>query len=195
MEILARKDTSNYVRFNFPAALGDPSGFYFPLSEDLGMLRVDKQMRQETLPLAYRRTRFNLIDMDDLVRFLLAVGKLGRDNIESLELAWESRADCEWRWETSPASQDIEYALPSLHAARCVQLLQQCKRLRHLRLCFESDLITNVSLDTFQADPGIRALCSVRGIKEVEIQDLSFKPLESYKVIKWLKKQLESSES
>ena len=178
---------------NFPAGLGDPSGFYFPMSKGLNILRVNRQMRQEALPLAYRRTAFHLVDIDDVIQLLLAVGKLGRNNIESLELAWESRADCEWSWEMSPASEDIVTALPTLHVARCVQLLKQCKRLRFLRLYFENDLITKVSLNTFQADPGIRELCSVRGIKRVEIQDLGLEPLEQDGAAKWLKEQLESS--
>ncbi len=187
------QDTSNCDQFNFPAGLGDPSGFYFPLSRGLSMLRVDKQLRQEALPLAYRRTAFHLSDMDDLIKLLLAVGKLGRNNIESLEFAWESRADCERRWEISaPASDDIVTALPSLHVKRCVQLLKQCKRLSFLRLYIESDLISNVPVDTFQADPGIRELCAVRGIKRVEIKDLGYEPLEQDGVAKWLKEQLES---
>ena len=186
------KDTSNGDEFNFPAGLGDPSGFYFPLSKGLSILRVDRQMRQEALSLAYRRTTFHLVDMDDLIKLLLAVGKLGRNNIESLELVWESRAGCDWRWEMSPTSEDIVTALPTFHAARCTQLLKQCKRLRLLRLYFERDLIDNVSLDTFQADPGIRELCSVQGIRRVEIHDLGFEPLEQGGVVKWLKEQLES---
>ncbi len=186
------KDTSNRDEFNFPAGLGDPSGFYFPMSKGLSVLRVNRQMRQEALPLAYRSTAFHLPDMDDLIKLLLAVGELGRNNIESLEFAWESRADCEWGWEMSPASEDIVTALPTLHVAKCIQLLKQCKRLRLFRLYFESDLITNVSLDTFQADPGIRELCSVRGIERVEIQDLGYEPLEKDGAAKWLKEKLES---
>lgn len=51
------------------------------------MLRVNKQMRQEALPLAYRRTVFHLSDLDDLIKLLILVGDIGRNNIESLELA------------------------------------------------------------------------------------------------------------
>ena len=57
-------------------------------------------MRQKALPLAYRRTIFHLNDMDELIKLLLAVGRIGRDNIESLGLAWESRADSEFKFES-----------------------------------------------------------------------------------------------
>ncbi len=69
---------------NFVGGIGDPSGFYFPLSSPI--LRVNRQMRQEALPFAYRRTVFNLDDIDDLIKLLIAIGDIGRDNIESLEL-------------------------------------------------------------------------------------------------------------
>jgi hypothetical protein len=44
-------------------------------------------MRQEALPFAYRRTVMHLDDMDDVIKLLIAVSNIGRDNIESLELA------------------------------------------------------------------------------------------------------------
>ncbi|KAH7310152.1 hypothetical protein BKA65DRAFT_485092 [Rhexocercosporidium sp. MPI-PUGE-AT-0058] len=66
-------DSSNEL--DFAEGIGDLSGFYFPLSS-LAMLRVNKQMRQEALPLAYRRTVFHLYDMDDLIRLLIAVGDI-----------------------------------------------------------------------------------------------------------------------
>jgi hypothetical protein len=71
--------------------MGDPSGFYCPLSKELTVLRVDRQMRQEALLLAYQRTIFRS-EMDDLVKLLMAVGKVGRENIEILDLVWESQA-------------------------------------------------------------------------------------------------------
>ena len=40
-----------------------------------------------TFALAYHRTVFHLDDMDDLIKRLIAVSDIGRDNIESLELA------------------------------------------------------------------------------------------------------------
>ena len=76
----------NCDRFDFTGSIGDPSGFYFPLSSETNVLRVNRQMRQEALPIAYRRTVFHLDDMDDLIKLLAAVGRVGRDNIESLEL-------------------------------------------------------------------------------------------------------------
>ncbi len=182
----------NWDGLNFTGSIGDPSGFYFPLSSKLSVLRVDRQIRQEALPLAYRRTVFHLDDMDDFIKLLIAVGKIGRDNIESLELTWESRADSELKWDKAPDSDDLFLTLPTLHAAKCVQLLKQCKRLEFLRLYFESDLISNISSDAFKTHPGIRGLCSVRGIKRVQIWDLGHEPIEQHGLAKWLKGEMES---
>lgn len=142
-------------------------------------------MRQEALPLAYRRTLFQLDDMDDLIKLLVAVGKISRDNIESLELIWESRADCELKWNEKS---DL---LPTLHAARCVQLLKQCKRLHSLRLYLESELILNIPSNDLKTDPGIRELCSL-SISRVQICDLGHEPIDHHGLAKWLKAEMES---
>jgi len=89
------KDGNSFDEVNFAGGIGDLGGFYFPLSNDLVVLRVNRQMRQEALPFVYRSTVFQLDDMDDLIKLLIAVGQIGRDNIESLELVWESRTDSE----------------------------------------------------------------------------------------------------
>jgi len=183
-------DRSNEL--NFAGGIGDPSGFYFPVSS-LAVLRVNKQMRQEVLPLAYCSTAFYLDDMDDLIKLLIAVGAIGRDNIESLELAWQSRTDFECQWAEAPDPNEYSLTLPTLHVAKCVQLLKQCKSLRFLRLYFESDLILGMSPDAYKADPGICELCSVRGTERVEIWDLGYEPLEQCGFVKWLKEAIESS--
>jgi hypothetical protein len=188
------EDMSTFDELNFTGGMGDPSGFYFPLSKELTVLRVNRQMRQEALPLAYRRTVFHLNDMDDLIKLLIAVGKIGRDSIESLELTWESRADSECKWDEASDSEDPSLTLPTLHVVKCVQLLKQCKRLTSLRLYFERDLINNISPNVFKADPGIRELCFVRGIERVEIWGLDYEPLEQRGLVKWLKEEMKSSE-
>ena len=76
----------NCDRSEFTGSIGDPSGIYFPLSRETNVLRVNRQIRQEALPIAFRRTVFHLDDMDDLIKLLVAVGRFGRENIESLEL-------------------------------------------------------------------------------------------------------------
>lgn len=156
------------------------------------MLGVDRRMREEALPLAYRRTHFYLADIDNLIKLLIAVGKIGRTNIESLEFTWESPADTNWGRVISPDCRNIFPTLPALHTARCVQLLKQCKKLELLRLYFESDLIINIPPDSYKADPGIRDLCSIRGIKRVEILDLTYESLEQGGFAKWLKGEMES---
>jgi hypothetical protein len=150
-------------------------------------------MRQEALPFAYRRTIFYLDDMDDLIKLLIAIGDIGRDNIKSLELAWQSRADSEYQWAKAVDPKQHLLTLPTLHAARCVQLLKQCKSLSFLRLYFERDLTPGMPPLAI-TDLGICELRSVRGIERVEICDLGSEPLEEYDFVKWLKEAMESSE-
>jgi hypothetical protein len=185
-------DVDSSTELDFARGIGDPSGFYFPLSS-LPVLRVSREMRHEALPLAYRRTVFHLDDMDDLIKLLIAVGDTGRDNIESLELAWQSRIDFECQWAEAPNPNEHSLTLPTLHVAKCVQLLKQCKGLRFLRLYFESDLILGMSSDAYRADPGICELSSLRGIERVDIFDLGYEPLEQCDFVKWLKEAMEST--
>lgn len=56
--------------FRFTRCAGDPSSLYSPLREkknDLAILEANRQMRQEALPLAYRRTTFHFYDRDNLI--------------------------------------------------------------------------------------------------------------------------------
>ena len=108
-------------------------------------------MRQETLPLAYSHLVFRMNDIDSLIEFLIAVGRVGRDNIVSLELPWKSMADAEDKWEKAPDS-DPFLTLPALHATRCAQLLQQCKRLKSLRLRLERGMMDIIPLDVFKLE-------------------------------------------
>lgn len=122
---------------------------------------VSKQIRREILPLVYRRTAFHLGDMDDFVRLAFSVGEVGRQNIESLGFAWQSRSDMEASTENEPDIGDPYSKLPILHAERCVQLLRQLKRLRFLRLLFPGDLVSDKADDELKADPGIDGLFSI----------------------------------
>jgi hypothetical protein len=188
-------ESNKFHEFNFAGGIGDPSGFYFPLSKDLSVLEVNRKMREETLPLVYRRTAFHLDDMDDLIKFLIAVGELGRANIESLELDWRSRSDSQWQWDKAQDSDELMtlLTLPILHVSRCVQLLKQCTRLKFLRLYFQSDFILDKSPNAFKVNPSICELCSLRGIKTVEIWNLGRQQLEERGLVKWLKEIIESS--
>lgn len=53
-------DSEEFEQGNFPMNVGDPSGFYHPFSRNLVVLRVNRQMRQEAFPFAYRRPVFHL---------------------------------------------------------------------------------------------------------------------------------------
>ncbi|KAK4095706.1 hypothetical protein N658DRAFT_502361 [Parathielavia hyrcaniae] len=178
---------------NLTGGIGDPSGFYYPLSKDLVVLRANKQMRLEALPFAYRRTTFILDDLDDVIKLLVAIGQVGRDNIESLRFPWESRTDLEFTWKAgSPDSDESPLRLPVLHASRCVQLLRQCKRLKHLRLYFEEELVLSMKPDDFMADPGVKELSSLQGITRLEVWDLGDSSLEHCRTAKLLREKIES---
>lgn len=77
---------------------------------------------------------------------------------------------------------------------RCVQLLKQCKRLTSLRLYFERDLINDIFSNVFKADFEIRELCFLQEIERVEIWGLNYESLEQRGLVKWLKKEMKSSE-
>ncbi|KAL2131229.1 hypothetical protein VTI74DRAFT_5380 [Chaetomium olivicolor] len=66
----------DFEQENFTGGIGDPSGFYYPLSKDMVVLRANKQMRLEALPFAYRRTTFILDDLDDVIKLLVAIGQM-----------------------------------------------------------------------------------------------------------------------
>ncbi|KAF2820912.1 hypothetical protein CC86DRAFT_304094, partial [Ophiobolus disseminans] len=149
------QNVTSFDTVNLPGGIGDLGGFYFPLSRGLEVLLVNRQMRQEALPLAYRTTSFHLDDLDDLLKLLIAVGDSGRQNIESAYFPWESRSDLERKWDETPDADDHSLQLPNLHVAECVKLLEQCRRLRFIRLYIEHNLMDAVDPEVFKTDPGI----------------------------------------
>ncbi|KID95689.1 hypothetical protein MAJ_08335, partial [Metarhizium majus ARSEF 297] len=105
-------DEDGPTRRDFCRAMGDPSGFYFPFGKGAALLTINRQIRQEALPLAYRKTTFHLADVDDLTRLLLAAGRIGRENIEHLEFIWESRIDLESNHSMSPHVSNFSDSVP-----------------------------------------------------------------------------------
>ncbi|EEQ35494.1 hypothetical protein McanMca71_003090 [Microsporum canis] len=180
-------DTSTFL-----TGLGDPSGFYFPLSNSLAILAVNKQIRTEALPLAYQNTLFHLDDIDDFLRFGMAIGSIGRENVRSLEFAWESRADFSTQSPSDSGEEELLGRLPLIHASRCVKLLKEFTKLRILRLWFDSDILNYLPLKNFKTDLGICGLCSLRGMERVDILGLDIDPT-ACPIAKWLKDTLESS--
>lgn len=174
----------------FPAALGDFSGFYFPLS-NAAILRVNQQIRHDSLIAAYRSTIFRLDDMDDLIKLLLAIGTLGRNNIQSLEFPWQSRTDLECRWDQISDPDEYFFTLPALHVSTCVKLLMQCEKLKHLRLKFEEEVISTVRPQTFQHDVGIQGLSRIGGLQKLEIFSLADEPINHLENARWLKDRME----
>jgi hypothetical protein len=150
-------------------------------------------MRWEALPLLYRTTMFRLDDMDELMKLLIAIGRIGRDNIECVEFAWQSRVDLEQQCSQAPDSGEHSLSLPTLHVGKCLQLLRQCKNLKFLRIFFESDLLLDVPPDAYGPETGFRDLCSIRGIERLEILDLVSEPLKQHTFVTKLREAMQSS--
>lgn len=190
---LGIKDTNAFERRCFPIAIGDPSGYFFQVGQEPAILGVSKQIRQEALPFAYRSTIFCLDDLDDAVKVLVAVGRIGRDNITSLQFPWESKNEIQSTLEESPHSSDVPLKLPSFHASRCIQLLKECKRLGLLRICLDQDIFEHVSTSTFLADPGIAGLCSLRHLRMLEVVDPRDETLEEHPAVKQLHEEMKKT--
>lgn len=126
-------------------------------------------MRKEALRLVYRKTSFHLDGMDEFVKFAISIGKTGRQNVESISFAWESKSDMESVADEDLSSEHIYMRLPNLHSIRCVQLLRNFKRLKCLRLHFDDDLLSTLSSDDFKNDPGLRNLHLLDRIDKVDI--------------------------
>lgn len=170
-----------------PRCLGDHSGYYFPLSQNIPLLLVSRGLRQEALPVAFRHTTFRLDDMDDLAKLLIAAGKIGRDNLESLYFTGESRSDLQCRWEKYPDAEANHLKLPTLHASRTMQLLHRCPRLRRIRILFDECLLRMTPLREFKTDEGIQSLCSKQGLRQVEILGLDGDIIKDCALVDWLK--------
>ena len=145
-------------------------------------------MRQEALPFAYRNTNFKLDDMDDLIRLLIAVGQIGRDNITSLQFPWTSRTEMAHRWEVSPNAGDNDTRLPNLHVPSCIELLRLCKRLDMLRICLEGDVIEENSETQFVTDTGLTALVALR-VRSFEFTDPTEESLKEHRSISRLREK------
>ncbi|KAK7991516.1 hypothetical protein PG988_000310 [Apiospora saccharicola] len=188
-------DANNFVGNSWPRSIGDCNGFYFPISKQLSLLRANQKLRQEALPVAFQHTTFHLDDLDDLMKLLVAIGRTGRENIESLQFPWESRTDLECRWDEHPADEDNDLNLPVLHVSACVRLLQECRRLRSIQVRFHSELLAKVSPVAFKADNGIKGLCSLQGLQQVEVLGSGGETLEEYPLANWLEAALRMSGS
>ena len=170
--------SGGFCGIEFARATGDPTGFYFPFRSVLGALAVNRQMRDESLPLAYRKTSIYLDNMDDFIRFAVAIGEVGRENVESLSFTWESPSDTECLTESGGIR------LPKLHSVRCVQLLRGFARLKHLCLYFEDDLLSTLILTDFEVDQGICGLRSLSQVDTIEILNQSGEPADQHQSIR-----------
>lgn len=181
---------NDFPRNSWPSCIGDCNGFYFPLSKQIGLLCANQKLRQEALPVAFQHTTFQLDDLDDLMKLLIAIGQTGRENIQSLQFPWESRTDLECRWDEHPANEDNDLNLPVLHVSACIRLLQECRRLRSIQVRFHSELLAKISPNVFKADKGIKGLCSLQGLQQVEVLGSGGETLEEYPLANWLETTL-----
>lgn len=172
-------------------ALGDPGGLYTSFSEGIAILRVNKQIRREALPVAFQETAIRAVDLDGAVALLLAIGRIGRDNITSFQLGWDSYADNQIKWSLPEIPENVHLKLPSLHVPMCIDLLKQCPRLTHLTLVFPDFIMTDKPLSEFQSDPGIKLCCSLRNIKRLDIvEEIAEETLEDLPAAIWLKAEM-----
>ncbi|KAH7009219.1 uncharacterized protein B0I36DRAFT_437046 [Microdochium trichocladiopsis] len=189
-------DDEDFEHNDFPRGIGDPSGFYYPLSKASSVLHVNKQIRGEALPLAFRLITFCFDSLKRATMFLMAAGQIGRENIETLHSVWESSSEPTNNWAISSDLGLVQLPMWSI----CIQLLKQCKRLRHLSLQFDSDLIQKRGFESFKNNAGIQDLCTLQGLKRVDIQGSERDPLGHSSLAEptslehlaeWLKKQME----
>lgn len=188
---LGIKDVQLFTRCTFPSALGDLVGLSFQLGQEPAILQVSRQIRHEALAVAYRKTKLILDDMDDLIRLLVAIGQVGRDNVASLQFSWTSRSETALRWEERPDADDNDTKLPTLHVSSCVQLLQSCKRLHRLTVCIEHDVMERTSEMLFIADPGLAALFALRPVGKLEVVDETDESLEQHRLIELLRQEVQ----
>lgn len=126
-------------------------------------------MRDETLAITYRKTSIHLNNMDDFIRFAVAIGEVGRENVENISFTWESPSDTASDEEENLATGLGDIRLPKLHSVRCVQLFRCLTRLKCLRLHFDNGFLSNLSLTDFKADQGICGLPSLRNIDRIDL--------------------------
>ncbi|KAL6232556.1 hypothetical protein BDW75DRAFT_217505 [Aspergillus navahoensis] len=158
--------------------IGDLSGFWYPFRSNLGLLAVSKQIREEALGLAYRKSFIQLEDMDDFIVFAVSIGKLGHDNVESIGFTWASRSDRASAGRGTENQGHNTTTLPTLHTTRCLQLLEHFRRLRDLRLSFEDHVASKLSTSDVQNDAGIRKLCAFPRRQVIQYYNLAGKQID-----------------
>ncbi|EGD94437.1 hypothetical protein TESG_01955 [Trichophyton tonsurans CBS 112818] len=173
-------DTSTFL-----AGLGDLSGFYFPLNTNLSVLALNKQIRRGALPFAYQNATFLFEDLEDFISFSVPTGPVGRKNIVSLELYWESKADLIVNCTRVKGDYKAHDWLPSVHVSRCIALLREFSNLKLLHLRFDDDMLSAVPLEFFKSHPGILELCSLK-VERVHINGFE-SSLDRDELIKRLK--------
>ena len=180
-------ENSAFNRHKFARCIGDLSGFYFPLNNELTILRVNRQIRQEAMPLAYRRTTFHLCDWDELTMFLVSVGQVGRDNIEALEFPMGSPIMSGRNWWVG-VSEDELTNVSSLHVRKCMRLLKRCKRLGTLHF-HEIELLRGLmSLERYWDNPYILGIYSFRVMEGRESREIYANGVPTrYDLADWLK--------
>lgn len=185
-------DEEEFEQNGFPRGMGDPSGFYNPSSRPSSILQVNKQIRREALPLAYRYTEFRLDNLESAIKFLVAAGQIGRENMQTLHLTWESVLEPTNNWVLSPDRrlEQLPRKLPSWSASTFLQLLKQCEQLRYLSLQFDSDLIQEIGFDAFKDDANMQGLCTLRDLRRVDIQQFGTVNSECSSLAEWFREQM-----
>ncbi|KAK5651935.1 hypothetical protein OQA88_11477 [Cercophora sp. LCS_1] len=151
------------IRNLFFRGIGDPNGalLQVPTTEEINLLLINHRIRGEALREVVRRCKFRVVH-DQVIQFLLSIGRTGRENIQSLEI----------KWQNLDTPLDV-HLYPSLrHESRYAELVRQCGRLRSLRLIFPSPTSPNNTWSgALSGDAQIMALISpLVGIKKLMVK-------------------------
>ncbi|KAI0016479.1 hypothetical protein F4780DRAFT_759181 [Xylariomycetidae sp. FL0641] len=162
--------------------------------QDIRILQVCRQLREEALPWVYRNARLPFASLEETLKLLLLIGDVGCSNIQRLRLDWFNLWDSEKlenEHRNDPRLSLCTLAWPYTTTDPCVRLIHQCHRLRHISIRFDDDWLLRVPEQDFKQDTRIRGLCALRGIQEVEILGLDFQPIEEdCPLAQWLSDQL-----
>lgn len=146
----------NMHRLRFAGALGDASGFYFGLGS-IPIMLVNRGLRKRAMRIFYRGGRFQCRSVEDLLQFLIAMGDFGRNNVEHIEVQWESRIDS-----SIEVTHGVDH-LPQTHVETCLKLLERCKRLKRMTVQFDlSRIVNHAGPVNRRTGPGWREYLSLR---------------------------------
>ncbi|KAI9904422.1 hypothetical protein N3K66_000951 [Trichothecium roseum] len=175
---------------SWPACLGDLTGYHTRFGRAL--THVCRSVRADALAADYAATTLSAHTTDDLVKMLIAIGRVGRDNVRSLVITWVTKAEraCgggsdsyngsgSWSGSVGGGGRGVSSRinsyyyphekLPAVNAGRSLELIELCPRLKRVEVWFPSKLMREVRPDMFMVDGGIKGIVRLPSRLEVSI--------------------------